>query len=135
MCGYIGAVSFNQIDINRLVKDNEKIICRGPDEKVIDYGNFGKFNNYSNLNFGFIFNRLAIVDLSSKASQPMYSQKFNTLIMFNGEIYNHKELRRELESKGVHFKSNNSNNSSKEFHQKILEHGPIPLEILKDTFS
>ena len=44
MCGYIGAVSFNQIDINRLVKDNEKIICRGPDEKVIDYGNFGKFN-------------------------------------------------------------------------------------------
>tara|TARA_Y100000389_G_scaffold203602_1_gene252600 strand:- start:30117 stop:31916 length:1800 start_codon:yes stop_codon:yes gene_type:complete len=108
MCGYIGAVSFNQIDINRLVKDNEKIICRGPDEKVIDYGNFGKFNNYSNLNFGFIFNRLAIVDLSSKASQPMYSKKFNTLIMFNGEIYNHKELRRELESKGVHFNSNNS---------------------------
>jgi uncharacterized protein (DUF885 family) len=35
----------------------------------------------------------------------------------------------------THFKSNNSNNSSKEFHQKILEHGPIPLEILKDTFS
>ena len=41
--------------------------------------------------FAFIFNRLSILDLSDLASQPMYSKKFNTAVLFNGEIFNYKE--------------------------------------------
>ena len=55
------------------------------------------------LNFSFIFNRLSIIDLSDTANQPMISKNFNTTVMFNGEIYNHDNLRKELESEGVKF--------------------------------
>ena len=52
------------------------------------------------LNFSFIFNRLSIIDLSDTANQPMISTIFNTTLMFNGEIYNHENLRKELEGEG-----------------------------------
>ena len=55
------------------------------------------------LNFSFIFNRLSIIDLSDTANQPMISTIFNTTLMFNGEIYNHENLRKELEAEGVKF--------------------------------
>jgi len=51
---------------------------------------------------------LSILDLSEKASQPMISEEFETSILFNGEIYNHKELRTYLENLGINFKSNHS---------------------------
>lgn len=50
-------------------------------------------------------NRLAIIDLSDKASQPMWDEKRELAVVFNGEIYNFKELRRDLEKK-YRFKSN-----------------------------
>ena len=59
-------------------------------------------------NYSFIFNRLSIVDLTANASQPMFSDQFNTSIMFNGEIYNHKTLRESLENENIQFKSKNS---------------------------
>src|SRR5436190_1016510 len=49
--------------------------------------------------------RLSIIDLSENGTQPMVSQDGKTVISFNGEIYNYKELRRELEAKGRHFRS------------------------------
>ena len=51
----------------------------------------------------------------------MYSKKFNTAVLFNGEIFNHNDLRNELELKGVQFHSNNSDTEVVllEFH--ILE--------------
>ena len=55
------------------------------------------------LNFSFIFNRLSIIDLSDTANQPMISKIFNTTLMFNGEIYNHENLRKELEAEGENF--------------------------------
>ena len=56
----------------------------------------------------FSFHRLSIIDLSNLASQPMLSNEFNTALMFNGEIYNHEELRSYLVKKGLKFKSNHS---------------------------
>jgi asparagine synthase (glutamine-hydrolysing) len=49
--------------------------------------------------------RLAIVDLSDAAKQPMASASGRTLIAFNGEIYNHRALRRELRATGVQFRT------------------------------
>jgi asparagine synthase (glutamine-hydrolysing) len=49
--------------------------------------------------------RLAIIDLSSRADQPLVDPETGAAIVFNGEIYNYRELRRELESRGCHFRT------------------------------
>ena len=95
MCGFIGSVTNKQISESLLDSCNNRIECRGPDEKrVLSNKTFGTEQKFHN----FIFNRLSIIDLSENASQPMFSKQFNTLMMFNGEIYNHRELRSRLES-------------------------------------
>lgn len=109
MCGYIGKFSFNEIDEEALKRSNEHLVCRGPDDLQLTAGNVSnKFSSNSNSFFGFIFNRLTILDLTEHSRQPMFSDQFNTAIMFNGEIYNHNELRKNLESKGVKFHSDHS---------------------------
>ena len=105
MCGFLGSITFKEISNVDFEKYNNRIECRGPDEKVVicnkNFVNPDIYHNYT-------FNRLSIIDLSKNASQPMQSDEFNSLIMFNGEIYNHKELRAFLEQKGVMFKSSHS---------------------------
>ena len=56
----------------------------------------------------YVFNRLSILDLSSKADQPMIDNANDNLIMFNGEIYNHSELRDYLLGKGCTFSTSHS---------------------------
>ena len=109
MCGYIGKFSFNEIDEKLLKKSNQHLVCRGPDDLQLITGNVSnKFSSNNNSFFGFIFNRLTILDLTDHSRQPMFSDQFNTAIMFNGEIYNHNELRKNLESKGIKFHSDHS---------------------------
>jgi len=109
VCGYIGHLSFENLNNNRLLESNKLIECRGPDELINIDGQFGKlFNNEDKLNYSYVFNRLSIIDLSDKASQPMVSQKFKSILMFNGEIFNHQELRNSLIKSGVEFSSDHS---------------------------
>lgn len=109
MCGYIGKLSYNVINSASLNKNNERIECRGPDEKKSKDGVFDSlFGNKDKLNFHFIFNRLAIVDLGKNSSQPMINKDKNTILMFNGEIYNHKSLRTAMEKDGLKFYSDHS---------------------------
>jgi asparagine synthase (glutamine-hydrolysing) len=54
---------------------------------------------------GFGHRRLAIIDLSDAASQPMVSEDGRYWLVFNGEIYNFKEVRRDLEARGVRFRT------------------------------
>jgi asparagine synthase (glutamine-hydrolysing) len=58
----------------------------------------------STLPVAFGFRRLAIIDLSDKGAQPMSSADGRMTLVLNGEIYNHPELRAELEHMGIHFK-------------------------------
>lgn len=57
---------------------------------------------------GLAFRRLSIIDLSTKASQPMSNQDESIWIVFNGEIYNHAELRPLLQQAGQKFKTDHS---------------------------
>ena len=57
-------------------------------------------------NIGIGHRRLAILDLSSAGHQPMLSSNKRWVLSYNGEIYNYKELRIELEAEGYSFKSN-----------------------------
>ena len=108
MCGFIGRISKSNKDFQDLRKANNLLICRGPDEcKELNKSSKDLFGE-SNLNLEIIFNRLSIIDLSPKAAQPMISKKYNTISIFNGEIYNHKILRSELEDLGEVFSSNHS---------------------------
>lgn len=102
MCGYIGKISSNNIDTNLINYSNKRIICRGPDSLKSLNSNLGNYN------LQFIFNRLSILDLNSKADQPMESPNNYSSIMFNGEIYNHNSLRKILINKGKKFKTKNS---------------------------
>lgn len=68
---------------------------RGPDDS----------GEYLSTNAGFSFRRLSIIDLEH-GHQPMYSPSQNAIIVFNGEIYNFKELRRELMGLGAQFQTN-----------------------------
>ena len=108
MCGFVGKISQYNIDNQNIIEANESLVCRGPDETINKRGSLHEFNEKTSLNFSLMFNRLSIIDLSEKASQPMYSKEFNTMILFNGEIYNHRDLRKDLENKGIKFFTNHS---------------------------
>lgn len=73
----------------------DTIIHRGPDDE----------GYYVNGHVGFGFRRLSILDLSPNGHQPMTTADGRYTIVFNGEIYNYVELRRELVSKGHVFRS------------------------------
>ena len=109
MCGYIGKISSKPTDNLTIEDNNKRIICRGPDETIkLKNQFFNLFNNNDELYFNFIFNRLAIVDLGQNSSQPMVNKEKNTVLMFNGEIFNHVSLRKELERDGIKFYSDHS---------------------------
>ena len=101
MCGISGIYNcFNKdIESKRII---EKIIQiqnnRGPD------GNATWTSDCKKIIFG--HNRLSIIDLSDKASQPFISKDKNFIITFNGEIYNYKEIKKDLIQKNILFKSN-----------------------------
>tara|TARA_B100000131_G_scaffold285036_1_gene294047 strand:- start:930 stop:2720 length:1791 start_codon:yes stop_codon:yes gene_type:complete len=102
MCGFLGKISSSEYDFSQLENANIYTICRGPDIKK-DTNFF-----YKNFFHSYVFNRLSILDLSSKADQPMANEARDKLIMFNGEIYNHEELRDYLISKGCTFLTSHS---------------------------
>lgn len=102
MCGFLGKVSLSKLNEVNLKDSCEYLTCRGPDSNIQNHF------LHNEMNFFFSFHRLKILDLNDLANQPMYSEKHKTYSMFNGEIYNHKDLRRELEMKNVKFKTSHS---------------------------
>ena len=104
MCGFLGKISNVDFDINELNEPNQNIICRGPDNtQTLKF-----IQENANIFCSLVFNRLSILDLSENANQPMSSLQSESILMFNGEIYNNKELRKDLESRGVKFKTSHS---------------------------
>jgi asparagine synthase (glutamine-hydrolysing) len=99
MCGICGILSFDNspVDESILLRMRDELIHRGPDSE-------GIFIN-SSRNVGFGFRRLAIIDLSPAANQPMSNHDKTIWVVFNGEIYNHLEIRKELESSGFKYRT------------------------------
>jgi len=98
MCGITGYISLNK-EINHSVSflDNaiNSLNKRGPD-------NIGKYrNSFCEL----AHSRLSIIDTSSISNQPMIDSSNRYIIVFNGEIYNYKRLRKDLISLGYNFKT------------------------------
>jgi asparagine synthase (glutamine-hydrolysing) len=93
MCGIAGILSTGDVEQALLERLLAPIAHRGPDGRGI------WFDTSAGIGFG--HRRLAIIDLSPTGHQPMESSDGRFVINFNGEIYNHPELRRELEESGA----------------------------------
>lgn len=101
MCGLTGFCDFNKkLTRADLDKATACLEHRGPDDK----GTAVFETNQATIGFG--HRRLSILDLSPQGNQPMYSDDRNITLILNGEIYNFKEIRKELESLGISFHSN-----------------------------
>ena len=100
MCG-IGGVSLisgSNLDGSAVITGMKKIQHhRGPDSQGQWWDN--------RLGVGLCHNRLAILDLSPAGSQPMHSADGRFIIVFNGELYNFREIREKLKDKGAVFRS------------------------------
>jgi len=100
MCGVVGAIGYlNQNIANSVEVMNEIQQHRGPDGQGFWISNDIAWNH------GAIFahRRLAIIDLTTDANQPMIDSLTGNAIVFNGEIYNYLEIKVELELLGCHF--------------------------------
>lgn len=102
MCGFAGYFSTKPgiftADKQLLTQLHKSIEHRGPD-------GFGIWSSQS-LKVALVHRRLSIIDLSEAGKQPMFDADNSVVICFNGEIYNYKALRKELELLGHKFRSN-----------------------------
>jgi asparagine synthase (glutamine-hydrolysing) len=89
MCGFVGIVSRKSNDVNpeRIKKMTDVIEYRGPDDS----------GYWIDGNVGLGHRRLSIIDISAAGHQPMHTEGNEYCLVFNGEIYNHDDLRNSLE--------------------------------------
>src|SRR5262245_28209079 len=96
MCGFAGAMSFRSspfaVTPEYIVRLRDTVAHRGPDGTGVWID--------ATRRIGLGHRRLSIIDLSPLASQPMHSADGRLTIVFNGEIYNHADIRRELTGAG-----------------------------------
>ena len=96
MCGISGIYSFNDKNrSDRLNRIHSLIEHRGQDAD--DF--IARNNNLFSKNIYFAHRRLSILDLSDKANQPFIDKRNRNMIIYNGEIYNFRELREDLKKK------------------------------------
>ena len=97
MCGIAGIINTNgevieKAEVQAMI---QSIAHRGPDDQGI----------YIKENVGLGHRRLSIIDLTETGHQPMTNGDGSLHIVFNGEIYNYKELKRDLQTQGARFRS------------------------------
>jgi asparagine synthase (glutamine-hydrolysing) len=97
MCGIAGIIHLDYAPVSPAVlqRMTNAIAHRGPDGE----------GHWIEGNVGIGHRRLAIIDLTPAGHQPMISADHRYLLVFNGEVYNFRELRRELEARGYWFRS------------------------------
>ena len=106
MCGFVGFIDkLNKDEKQKKIKlMADRIIHRGPDQE----------GYYIDDNIALGHRRLSIIDLAS-GTQPMFNEDKSIVVVFNGEIYNYQEIKKELETKGHEFKTNSDT--------EVLVHG------------
>jgi asparagine synthase (glutamine-hydrolysing) len=118
MCGITGVLAFNEEGTKHLSKISAAtyaLLKRGPDGEGI----------YFDKNCALGHRRLSIIDTSNAAAQPFTDASNRYTIVFNGELFNYKSLRKELEQKGFQFRSQSDTevllNLFIEYKEKCLE--------------
>jgi asparagine synthase (glutamine-hydrolysing) len=125
MCGIAGIVypdPERPVDEERLRRMAAAIRHRGPDDEGF----------WTGPGVGLAHRRLSIIDLSAAGRQPMCNEDGSVWLVFNGEIYNFPELRRELEQAGHHFRSQTDSEVIVHLYE---EHGVDCVERLEGMFA
>jgi asparagine synthase (glutamine-hydrolysing) len=124
MCGIAGFVDLRgePIPISTLKSMTDAIAHRGPDGE----------GHWAEGNVGLGHRRLAIIDLSPAGHQPMISVEHRYVLVYNGEVYNFQELRRELEACGYWFRSKTD---SEVVMYALAEWGAKALERFNGMFA
>ncbi|MEE1198324.1 MAG: asparagine synthase (glutamine-hydrolyzing) [Acutalibacteraceae bacterium] len=122
MCGFVGFTNHIKDDGTVLTEMMNKIVHRGPDSH-------GKFVD-QNMCMG--FRRLSIVDIHD-GDQPMFNEDASLVLTFNGEIYNHMEIREKLIAAGHTFKTNHSD--SEVLLHGFEEYGADLVPMLRGMFA
>jgi asparagine synthase (glutamine-hydrolysing) len=128
MCGITGIFSYSkhalQVNTQELKRVSDHMVKRGPDAAGIW--------SSEERNIGLAHRRLSIIDLSEAGAQPMFTEDKRYVITFNGEIYNFQSLKKDLENKGVSFKSH----SDTEVLLKLyVVYGEKMLTLLRGMFA
>ncbi len=111
MCGFVTFINHGNKEL--LKESTELISHRGPDNQSIFWD--------ENFNSGLGHRRLSIIDLSEEGNQPMWSDDQQTAILFNGEIFNFLELKKEFYRDGVEFRTNTDTEVLLKGYQKYGE--------------
>jgi asparagine synthase (glutamine-hydrolysing) len=124
MCGIVGIVGFGDADAAHIGvrRATAALRHRGPDAEGFYFADGIALGH----------RRLSVLDTASRANQPMHSPDGKSVIIFNGEIYNFPELKRELESQGERF----GTTSDTEVLLRLIEReGPSCLPRLRGIFA
>ncbi|HXC62016.1 MAG TPA: asparagine synthase (glutamine-hydrolyzing) [Nitrospiria bacterium] len=123
MCGIAGILDFNggQVSLEELHSMCDAIIHRGPDDQGV----------YLDRGVGIGMRRLSIIDLQT-GQQPVRNEDGSVWVVFNGEIYNYKDLRRELEGKGHSFYTETDTETIVHLYE---EYGVRCMEKLRGMFT
>lgn len=128
MCGIAGIHAYLDVappvDRGELVRMSERMVSRGPDGSGLWLSREGRT--------GFGHRRLAIIDLSEGGAQPMHSSDGRLTITFNGEIYNYRELRAELQAAGRTFRTESD---TEVLLQLYAVHGAAMVSRLRGMFA
>src|SRR6185503_14701257 len=117
MCGIAGIVRSDgrPIDTGELRDMCDVMVHRGPDDEGVHIGN----------GIGLAMRRLSIIDLHN-GHQPVANEDESVWVVFNGEIYNYRQLRKELEGRGHRFRTSSDTETIvhlyEEFGTRAVEH-------------
>jgi len=128
MCGIAGIMEMGRsVDRDVLARMTNALRHRGPDDEQYYFS----ADRAGGPSIGFGFRRLAIIDLSG-GRQPMCNEDGSIWIVCNGEIYNHTDLRKDLEAKGHRFKTKCDVESLLHLYE---EHGPDCVKKANGMFA
>jgi asparagine synthase (glutamine-hydrolysing) len=113
MCGIFGITCAlkSTPDEGKLRQSVASLSHRGPDAGVV----------HAEPGLGLVHARLSLVDTSSRSDQPFWDESGRYVLIFNGEVYNFKELRSELEKRGRRFRTTSD---TEVVLQMLIEYGP-----------
>ena len=128
MCGLAGALAYHPdapaVDVGELLRVRDRMVARGPDGAGLWLSDDRRV--------GLAHRRLAIIELSESGAQPMADPANGNCIVFNGEIYNHAELREQLVRDGVPV---HSQSDTEVLLKLYARHGTAMLKMLRGMFA
>jgi asparagine synthase (glutamine-hydrolysing) len=122
MCGIAGFIRCGSA--SELEAATDSLAHRGPDDRGIQW--------FNKLHSGLGHRRLSIIDLSKAGAQPLYHQAGRNWIIFNGELFNYRELRQDLQKLGQHF---NTATDTEVVAAAYLQWGSACLERFNGMFA